>query len=123
MSYYGVEMHKFISGELRTDDWKSDWRREQERRRIEEMGKRQFVAAPPRKRIQVQRISDPDHRREIVRNSLQKRRIRLKAEGICVDCGKWKAKKGCTSCETCLKSRYDRQKRKRAELNQLKKAA
>jgi hypothetical protein len=39
MSYYGAEIHKFILGELRTDEWKSDGRREQERRRVEEMGK------------------------------------------------------------------------------------
>lgn len=46
MSEYGREFHKFVMGEIRTDGFKSGWRIEQERRRAEEMGKRQFVTAP-----------------------------------------------------------------------------
>lgn len=107
---------RFVAGELRVDGWMSDWRREQERCRAEEMGKRVFVAATQVKRPQIARVySDPDRQREVVRKSLQKRRLRLMAEGICRDCGKSKAKEGCTSCGPCLKKRYQRQKRKRQE--------
>jgi hypothetical protein len=40
------DIHKFTMGELRVDGWKSPWRIEQEGRRQEEMGRRQFVSAP-----------------------------------------------------------------------------
>lgn len=46
MSQYGRELQMFILGEIRTDDWRSEWRIGEERRRAEEMGKRVFVAAP-----------------------------------------------------------------------------
>lgn len=52
MSYFGTEEQKFLNGEIRTDGWKSGWRLEQERRRKEEMGKRQFVTAPQIKQRQ-----------------------------------------------------------------------
>lgn len=76
MSQYDIELHKFISGEIRTDGWVSDWRREQEQRRAEEMGKRVFVAATQIKRRQT---PQSDHRRATVRKSLQKIRGRLPA--------------------------------------------
>lgn len=46
MSQYDRDMHKFVLGEIRVDGWVSDWRRTQEKRRIEEMGQRRFVSAP-----------------------------------------------------------------------------
>lgn len=55
MNYYQLELHKFIIGDLRTDGFKSDWRREQEKRRAEEMGKRIFVTAPQIKERQKRR--------------------------------------------------------------------
>src|SRR5438270_14091888 len=118
MSQYGAELHKFIIGDKRTDGWKSPWRIKLERDMAEDAAKpRPIVKA---KQIQVRQIertyADMASRREIVRKSLLKRRTKLKAEGICVDCGKGKAKEGRTSCGLCLKARYERQKRKRAEL-------
>jgi hypothetical protein len=118
-NWYGAEFNRWLNGELRTDGWVSDWQKEQLRRRKEEMGQRQFVKAKQTERPQIERVySDPGTRREIVRRSLHKRRLRLKAEGICVDCGKYKVKEGCTSCEPCLKARYQRQKRKRQGLKE-----
>lgn len=38
------ELYQFVIGELRTDGWVSDWRKEQERRRAEDV--RTFVTAP-----------------------------------------------------------------------------
>lgn len=41
------QLHKFVIGELRTDSWKSDWRKEFERRSAEEKHKpAPMVAAP-----------------------------------------------------------------------------
>lgn len=56
-----------------------------------------------------------ERRREIVRQCLKKRRARLKAEGICQDCGKVPAKAGRTLCEPCIASR-DRWNRQCAKL-------
>lgn len=53
MSQYGKEYHKFVMGEIRTDGWVSDWRLQQERRRTEEMGQRQFVKSPQIKDVRV----------------------------------------------------------------------
>jgi hypothetical protein len=117
MSQHGAEFHRWLNGEFRTDGFQSEWKKGQLRRRAEEMGKRQFVSAPQTKARQVTRTySDPERQREKVRTSLQRRRLRLQAEGICRDCGKSKAKEGCTSCDPCLKARYQRQKARRAEL-------
>ena len=36
MNFYALDLHKFILGELRTDGWKSQWRKDLKRRMQEE---------------------------------------------------------------------------------------
>lgn len=50
-----------------------------------------------------------ERRRVYVRASLQKRRVRLKAEGLCVDCGKNKAGASHVVCAVCRQARVDRE--------------
>lgn len=52
----------------------------------------------------------PEKKRELVRECLRKRRIRLKAAGICQDCGKVPAKSNRhTLCAVCIDYRSKRQ--------------
>lgn len=44
-----------------------------------------------------------EQRREKVRECLRKRRTRLRAQGICLNCGKQPSRKGRTCCELCGK--------------------
>lgn len=55
MSQYGKEFHRWLNGEFRTDGFRSDWHKDQLRRRAEEMGQRKFVTAPQIKRRQERR--------------------------------------------------------------------
>lgn len=115
MSYYGAEIHKFILGELRTDEWKSDWRREQERRRVEEMGKRQFVAAVIAPQIKVRRERKPKAapktkrlRSNAWRENDRLRRAEWRTAGLCQDCGRepMLGRHCCVTCATRRRSYY-----------------
>lgn len=143
MSYFGSEMHKFVIGDLRTDGWKSQWRRDTEawieahkydkvtvtapqirsrqkrqpgQKRTTRHGSRQCEVCPTiiRKdnlsgRCILHKTRMAKTRREIVRLSMRKRRAKLKAEGMCVDCGKSKVKQNKTLCQACLTSRSTRE--------------
>jgi hypothetical protein len=52
MNFYKLELHKFILGEHRTDGWKSDWRKDLERRMAEDKLK-PIVKRP---KIEVKRV-------------------------------------------------------------------
>lgn len=55
-------------------------------------------------------MSEPitDHRRAIVRAALRRRKLKLKAAGLCQDCGYTAPFKGRTLCGSCLMKRRDR---------------
>lgn len=40
------DIQLYVKGEIRNDEWISDWRRDQEQRRKDDLGKRKFVTAP-----------------------------------------------------------------------------
>ena len=107
-------MHEFINGEIRTDGWKSEWRREQERRRAEEMGKRFFVRMPEIKIVRRQTRKDrpsrartPGFTRLGVPSGMNNveygryRRSQWRAQGLCGSCGGETAN-GLYSCASCL---------------------
>lgn len=51
------------------------------------------------------------HRRIIVRRSMEKRRARFKAEGLCIQCGRRPPKPFRTLCEICLTKQVAASKR------------
>jgi hypothetical protein len=59
-------------------------------------------------------MSTLEQRRQLVRESLRKRRVRLKADDMCVDCGKNDAETDRTLCFDCLLARSHREVARRA---------
>lgn len=116
MSWYETEIHKFVIGEIRTDGWVSDWRREQERRRKEEMGKRVFVRMPEIKIVRPKKarpsrakprpgftgMGVPTGMTNVEYNKYL-RRLR-RSQGMCGSCGAI-ALKGSYSCAACLEKK------------------
>lgn len=102
--------HLFCRGEIRTDGWKSDWRREQERRRIEAIAPRTVVTAPQIKVRQERKPAAPKPPRKPkakpISNRDHMRRIRQanRAKGLCGSCGE-PTQKGRYSCVKCLEAK------------------
>jgi len=115
MSWYATELHKFVIGDIRTDGWKSDWRREQERRRAEEMGERKFVRMPEIKIVQkkprpsrAKTPKNPGFTRSGVPSGMSNvesnryRRRMWRSQGLCGGCGTAPALNSLYSCGSCL---------------------
>ena len=63
----------------------------------------------------------PFEEKEKIQKRNRTRYHELKERGICVKCGKLPAKEGITLCESCAHKRSKREKRKRAENQQISK--
>lgn len=106
------DFQKFLNGELRTDGWVSEWRREQEERRKNQV----YRAAPVApKKCRVRAIPKPQYNKEYMRQ----RRAQALKKGMCTDCYHTKARKGRTNCQLCQDKRNARESKR----NQAKKVA
>jgi hypothetical protein len=83
----------WLKGDIRTDGWKSDWRRGFERRSAEDRDKRQYVSAP---QIKVR----------------QKTRYQMRMSlGLCIGCGGEKTSK--FRCSQCLAKQVENKRKNR----------
>jgi|SRR6185503_17707321 len=97
------DFHKFVTGEIRVDGWKSQWRIEQEARR----GETVFRATPVAIDAKPKRIGC---RLKGQTNSsyMKKRRAEAIENGKCADCYKTDAREGRTTCQLCQDKRNAR---------------
>lgn len=98
------DLQRFVIGETRVDGWKSDWRKEQEQRRAEEMANRKFVTAPQIKARQEawgQRGYQEDLRKPRVH------RIAVTGENICEADGCTNYIRRDNQMGRCMDHRYD----------------
>lgn len=86
------ELHKFVIGEIRTDGWKSDWRKNLEAPR------------ETNRPVAVVRANNPRRRNRGTFDSvsyMRRRRQEMKDKGICVDCGENPVRPGRLTCVGC----------------------
>jgi len=117
---------RYLRGEYRVDGWKSDWRIVQEARRpkptpISVIAHHGKTITTKVSRPYVRPVITPERRaahNASVRRSLQKKRMKAKKEGVCVDCFREPSIEAHTLCDPCRLDRSTRERNKR-----LKKAA
>lgn len=101
-----AELHLFLRGELRTDGWMSDWRRELERRRAEEEAK-PIVTAPQIKQRQIKALKPKKQYqgdRSKYRAAFQALRQARRDAGLCITCG-GESRRGLRECSFCASKR------------------
>lgn len=95
-------MHLFIRGEIRTDGWKSQWRKDLETLRKMVKALPVFsVPTPKPKPVSFDKLA------------YQRNRYKdLKAKGICIDCGSFPARAKRNTCASCQVKRNAAQLRR-----------
>ena len=100
--YTERDLHRFVMGEIRTDGWKSEWRKDFERRNAE-------AHAKPKPLY-------PDAPRPAFDQAayMRSRRAELMEMGLCIDCRK--PANGYRQCEECLEKRARQLRERRRKL-------
>jgi hypothetical protein len=94
------DFHKFIIGETRVDGFVSEWKRDFLAYMANKPAPR--IMAPKVAAVVVKKPRGPKKDRRLEQNAYQrKRRLKLLAKGLCVDCGKHPSGEKNTVCPQC----------------------
>jgi len=120
LDYSERDLQRYLRGEIPAMGTpKTQWRIDFERRNAEEKHKPSLklalnpIEVPKRKRG-PRRATEQRH--EYMREYLKKRRLTMRANGICVDCQRRPAEKTHRLCGECKKQRRDREHLRQARL-------